>query len=443
MVVNTNQMITAIQSVRKDTFSFIEQMKALVITLEEMGFSKEQIDESEKKFQLMKIKNNTLPGTPNIVNTPCLKCKKHPRYDYNGYCLDCADELKISELATQAKKINKAAEALENLGRASFKDMIEVAFPERHKEVLVNISKNLQKMLLNKLGDNDEEWIYKIYQIPDNAPLRGYQAWINLFNVTFKAEFSDNGLQKFTEDLEKIVLYDAKIFEVEDSVAKVLSLTDAPQTKLPFDNLFLDGKFKIDDKLYHGIFVFQTQDEKNEIKFAIASVYSSRAETGDFGFQIQFNRLDNDFQVNELPDSWNYNAKLSSLVYAFANFINNPEVKFFEIERSESNNKRRMKDGKICIPQKNMKITLYGELKRYIEEFKYTSIKNKASHRFWVRGHFFHLRKRDAFKRLYSLEDKKLKELDYNIVDGIIVGWKKPHISGKGILINKSYIVKK
>ena len=43
----------------------------------------------------------------NNPETPCLRCGKVLRYDYNGFCMDCADLLGISELFKNSKNYAK------------------------------------------------------------------------------------------------------------------------------------------------------------------------------------------------------------------------------------------------------------------------------------------------------------------------------------------------
>ena len=40
----------------------------------------------------------------NDKERPCLKCGKTLRYDFNGFCMDCADELGISEFFYKKKE---------------------------------------------------------------------------------------------------------------------------------------------------------------------------------------------------------------------------------------------------------------------------------------------------------------------------------------------------
>ncbi len=45
-----------------------------------------------------RIKKGKMKPTGLVDNDPCLACGKLLRYDYGGLCMDCADELGISEI---------------------------------------------------------------------------------------------------------------------------------------------------------------------------------------------------------------------------------------------------------------------------------------------------------------------------------------------------------
>jgi len=52
------------------------------------------------------------PTHPVGKHDPCKRCLKTVRYDYNGYCMDCADELGLSELYDPQFKNNPLAIAV-------------------------------------------------------------------------------------------------------------------------------------------------------------------------------------------------------------------------------------------------------------------------------------------------------------------------------------------
>lgn len=45
-----------------------------------------------------------------VINKSCNKCGKTIRHDYNGVCMDCADELGISEIFERDKNYKKNLE---------------------------------------------------------------------------------------------------------------------------------------------------------------------------------------------------------------------------------------------------------------------------------------------------------------------------------------------
>jgi len=72
---------------------------------------------------------------PKIITTPCKRCKKSPRFDFNGYCMDCADELGLTAFSIIMKRFQKG----------------EIS-PKRFVEMMSNLSK--QEPLLVQQGEN-------------------------------------------------------------------------------------------------------------------------------------------------------------------------------------------------------------------------------------------------------------------------------------------------
>jgi hypothetical protein len=68
-------------------------------------------------------------------------------------------------------------------------------------------------------------------------------------------------------------------------------------------------------------------------------------------------------------------------------------------------------------------VKIENPLRRYIDEFVRMRTRAKYSHKFWVRGHFRHL-KADRYHEKKTL-------------------WIVPFIKGQGILIQKNYDVEK
>lgn len=100
-----------------------------------------------------------------------------------------------------------------------------------------------------------------------------------------------------------------------------------------------------------------------------------------------------------------------------------PEVKYTTVEYSKEKNEKRMENEKLPIPNRNM-IRLDGVLKKYLEDIKQNPVWH-YNYRFWVRGHFRTLRS----PRYGDNVGKRI--------------WIPPYVKGKGLLIEKEYVVNK
>lgn len=49
---------------------------------------------------------------PIVVGNPCIRCDKPIRADYEGFCMDCADTLNISELNNRGEPTKKELEII-------------------------------------------------------------------------------------------------------------------------------------------------------------------------------------------------------------------------------------------------------------------------------------------------------------------------------------------
>ncbi|MFQ6118357.1 MAG: hypothetical protein ACE5KE_00565 [Methanosarcinales archaeon] len=70
-----------------------------------------------------------------VVNEPCLRCGKRIRHDYNGLCMDCVDELGISEMFKVSKKKTREIIKIDMLKRNWY---IQKLFPKLDIEKWVN-----------------------------------------------------------------------------------------------------------------------------------------------------------------------------------------------------------------------------------------------------------------------------------------------------------------
>lgn len=55
---------------------------------------------------------------PIVINEPCIRCEKPIRADYMGLCMDCADELGISEINNQGDPTKKELNIIKQLTRS-------------------------------------------------------------------------------------------------------------------------------------------------------------------------------------------------------------------------------------------------------------------------------------------------------------------------------------
>jgi hypothetical protein len=238
----------------------------------------------------------------------------------------------------------------------------------------------------------------------------------------------------------------AKIFEIEDDVKKLLCLTDTPiqndEIELPFSSVFLDVHFTKEELFELGIPI--KMDEVIGIMVQ-KGVLLSKKGNEVVGTDLRVTILS---RIGEeaIFDTFNKNLNITNEKYKqgstilhcfmsddvtrefthrfflnFLNFLNNPEIELVEHKRSVKNQERKAKQGKIAIPS-TYAIRINGKLKVYIDELT-NGAEWTYNYRFWVRGHF-----------------RQLQSDRYAVKKRI---WILPYIKGKGILVDKSYEVRR
>lgn len=252
---------------------------------------------------------------------------------------------------------------------------------------------------------------------------------------------TDNFIENITRGLAH-----AHVFEISDTVKKLLMLTDPPNKNddipLPFQFFFLDVQFTKEEleaidvhikaDTVTGVLVSKGQmvNAQNEqiVGTALRTTMFSELPTEEGWFDT-FNtniNLDDEFmsyniQKNPVTDEV---AKrfVHKFVINFLNFIHNPEVRLVEHRRTEKSLERRKREGKVLIPSSST-IHVTGKLKQYIDEVDSGSHLGHFGFRFWIRGHF---------RRLMSDFYKEKKVI-----------FVPPFLKGKGILVEKFYSVEK
>lgn len=238
----------------------------------------------------------------------------------------------------------------------------------------------------------------------------------------------------------KKTLDDTHHFELDKSIVPILKATKSNKTELPYTNLFMSGEIRIKKRLYGGIFIYNATliggEEENEKTILYMANYLKEDEKAKYKGDKKIIK----FEFGDLNKGTG-DKELINFIYSFSNFIHEPEVEVRTKQVNPKNNKRRTERGLQTLPEEKI-IKITGNLKKYISEFN-EGMGFGYKYRFYVRGHFMYFRDTKKYKNIYQIPEDKLKEKGYTKVKGIIRRWKKPFIKGKGLLINKSYIVTK
>jgi hypothetical protein len=272
--------------------------------------------------------------------------------------------------------------------------------------------------------------VYEMYGINRYDDLKNYQLF---------CKFVEHN-PKLDGDATFNLMKEAKYFEIPDNINLLLQNTsnEVRKIRMPHYILFLDFSIVIYDKIFHSALICDLIQIKEKLKnnqdipekIDVMSFFSCEEGIG----WSKFNLLD------EQKDK--YNKKLQEYIFNFVDFVNNEDVKFSLMERTEKNEERRIKNGKKPIPSFN-KIYVIGYLKEYIDKLQSDELKTRYSHRFWVRGHFRRFFDKNKHKKLYKeYKEGKLKNFEgkkYNLEEGILRVWVFPYIKGEGLLINNGY----
>jgi len=255
----------------------------------------------------------------------------------------------------------------------------------------------------------------------------------------------------------------AKIFVIDHRHTKLLSLTDIePQlTQLPFPHMFVDANIIHKKYQIFGVEIMSIEPEihfNNEKDIFISAFYENLESgwLGLFGFTVLHNKpcgltgdnprrliVDNSENLKLKPINHQdmtqqeriherlqqslitqkiCQKKIASFVMNFLLFLNEPDVYYFNVERTLEQNQKRIKRGKLPIPKYSI-IKVTGQLKKYIDKLESINAFS-YSHKFWVRGHW-----RNFQSHIYK--NKKGKRT-----------WIKPYIKGQGVLVDKIYKLK-
>lgn len=278
------------------------------------------------------------------------------------------------------------------------------------------------------------------------------RTWVNEGKeAPYTRDEHDEIVFKYQNQSER--LQHSKLFEMSDSIKKLLTLTDLPDInsemlELPFPAIFIDVIFDKEDypemesDSIHGLMVVPyhldfSQSDVNEEGIQRAALHTGESEKkseywADMFVVYNLSHMGGKVMMNEctITTKTNYNMKtnpinkneyelIKNFVFNFLIFLNDPEVEYREVKRSDKNRERRISKGKAPMPSSNI-INLTGKLLIYLNELE-SKGSFHFSHRFWVRGHF-----------------RTLKAARYKEKRGIRI-WVLPYIKGQGMLIEKEY----
>lgn len=232
------------------------------------------------------------------------------------------------------------------------------------------------------------------------------------------------------------------IFEIDTIIKRYLILNKPPQTKefyrnvtLPFKVMFIDTEINGEDceigvdKIV-GIMITETpvivnKEDTKGIKF----------EKIGMGYRVHYLCQDKDkmfideFKIiidrTNVPIFYDDKVTLRFLKEFIMNllvFINDKEIQVVERKRDEKNIQRRIREGKIPLPNSSV-IRLTGTLKRYIDSVSLGLSSRKFGYKFWVRGHM----------RYLESERYKNKRGQWIKIE--------PFIKGEGVLVKRVYRV--
>jgi len=282
-----------------------------------------------------------------------------------------------------------------------------------------------------------------------------YEIFKQAFKLFKKEKENDETLRNFINNIDdKIKL--AKIFFIDDKqknffVMGKVKVQKYMDIKLPFDMMFFDVSFTKEELKEYGIKIKSDQligiliskgyvyyakdkdikkDDKSKSAGENIRLTLLTRTGGYFNFETYSRNINfyNDFDNMRLfEDIKSQDKKAQHFWYKFflniIKFINFPNVVLKEHKRTEANIKRRIKKGKVTIPE-YIVVKLDGQMQKYIDDIY---DKPRASwhynYAFDVKGHYRHLA---------SPRYKEAKEI-----------WIEPFVKGTGKKVETIYKIQK
>jgi hypothetical protein len=240
----------------------------------------------------------------------------------------------------------------------------------------------------------------------------------------------------YFEDME-----DAHVFEFDDDVALLMTLTDNEphEVKLPFPIVWLDVEFDLPSESgmmhYQGVLLYESglpitaEGEliTKTLQGVLPAVVFIKTSNGvvEVVHPIGID-LDKKFEATTGRKlAWTKVARkehrvFTNIVMNFLDLLDTPDVFLVSVKRKHMNTSRESKGLQPLPPSE--KVVVQASVRRYIDQLKATG-HFQYSHRFWVRGHWHHYRN-ERYRNRQGEKD-----------------WIKPFIKGEGILVKKQYIL--
>ena len=209
----------------------------------------------------------------------------------------------------------------------------------------------------------------------------------------------------------------------------VFAIEQKIKTKFEGVNIIFSMFFEVgDDKEVKGCnYLVIGKDERDDSEFWVK---------GDISEPLE-NHSGSKYWTKE--ETIEIHRKTREIYANFLDYINHPSSKQ-TFHKYSWNNEKRAKRGQFP-RQDNIVIDIKPEF------LDYGKTKSKTEHngyenKFWVRGHFKHFRKRERFKRIYSLPNKDLEKENLFYNGEFVSKWIVPYIKGSGELKEKTRMVK-
>jgi hypothetical protein len=242
----------------------------------------------------------------------------------------------------------------------------------------------------------------------------------------------------------------AQVYELEDKHKYLLMATKNPKEKefklwkevrLPFPEIFIDVEFDSDDVngregTVNGILLREMKEivsEKNteaktinkSVVYGLTAYISGTSLDGApfvdrFYFPIvklnEWSSGDHGQSIDAMYDDSKLATFIKRFVINFILFLKEREVIYVTHERDASNREKRIKDGKMPLPNSNI-IKITGQLKIYVDNLNLRELKDgkKLSGSWRVAGHDRHYRD----ERYVNMQGK--------------VQWIEPYKKGEGV----------